>query len=174
MAFTDKTYAIDAGSDGTHKVTLRINGYDRTLFLYDRYGDDMKLGKGDMWVYPISSFGFPSGYPFDCLTSWDIYSVKIRAYSIDGWKIGSIVTFVASNSHVEPLTIDLDVNRWIDYNSKPEYKVFELTRATSQTDEVLNMAQAASQTDEVLKMSDAKLLSGDVSAMRINPRKLQY
>ncbi len=121
----------------------------------------MMVLRGDMWVYPIAAFGFPSGYPFNCLTIKDITSVQIRAYSNDGWNIGSIVTLVASNSHIELLTTDLNVNRWIDYNSKKEHKVFSLTRATSQT-------------DEVMKMNVAKLLSGDVSAMRVNPSKLQY
>ncbi len=156
MAFTSDLHY--AASDDHPKVSLRINGNDRTLSLYDRIRDDMTYSHGDMWAYSISSFGFPSGYPFDCLTSWDIYSVKIHADGNDGWNIGSIVTLVASNDHIELLTADFHVNRWIDGNDRREYKSFELT-------------QAAYQTDEVMKMSAAKL-SGDVSAMRFNPRKL--
>ncbi len=159
MAFTSDIHY--SGSDGQHHVSLRINGNDRKVPLYDRIGNDMKRHHGDMWVYSISSFGFPSGYPFTCLTSWDIYSVQIHAGSNDGWNIASIVTLVASNDHVELLTTDFNVDRWVDADGNEEHKVFELTRA-------------ASQTDEVMKMSVAKLLSGDVSAMRVNPSKLQY
>ncbi len=159
MAFT--AISTDAGSDGSHYVSLRIDGFNRKVFLYDRYGDDMAKKRGDMWVYNIAAFGFPSGYQFTCISSWDIDSVEIRAYSNDGWQISSIVTLVASKNHIELLTTDFNVDRWIDYNGNEEDKVFELTRATSQT-------------DEVLKMNVAKLLSGDVSAMRFNPSKLQY
>ncbi len=104
---------------------------------------------------------FASGPSSTCLKIRDIDSVQIHAYSNDGWNIGSIVTLVANKNHIELLTVDFNVNRWIDGNGYPEDKAFSLTRATSQT-------------DEVLKMSVAKLLSGDVSAMGFNPGKLQY
>ena len=122
MAYTsDKLFS---GSDQKHRIEIQANGLTKTEDLPDLPENDFSPSKGDLWKLSISSyFGFTG-----CITKNDIQSIAILAGSNDGWNIDSIVTYVASSEHDWELSsVDLDVDRWIDQNSKSSYKGFQLT-----------------------------------------------
>ena len=101
----------DADSDDTHMIQIVAYGHTRQLLLYDLPGDDMQQHRGDLWVYDISWFLFPSY----CVLSTDISSISIVAIGDDGWKIDSITTVaMMANSLPIFLTMDYNVNKWID------------------------------------------------------------
>ena len=122
MAYTsDKLFS---GSDQKHRIEMQANELTKTAGLPDLPENDFSPSKGDLWKLSISDhFGFTS-----CITKRDIQGIAILAGSNDGWNIDSIVTYVASSEDDWKLSsVDLDVNRWIDQNSKLSYKRFQLT-----------------------------------------------
>ena len=114
-----------AGSDSSFYLTLRLKkGETKRVLLYDRPGDDMLSNKGDSWTLKIDSFGFEQL----CIRKKDIAKVRIEAGGNDGWNIDSIITVLRrEQDEYTVVTADIDVNRWIDGDDKPEYLRFDLT-----------------------------------------------
>ena len=88
--------------------------------LYSIYhaGDQASIGKGDLWKLDLNThFGVPSGR---CIRKSDIRSVAIEEDGNDGWLIDSVVTVIKKQrDDEETLTIDLDVEQWIDGDGNP-------------------------------------------------------
>ena len=124
MAFTS---GIDyAGSDGIHMIEIKVKGSTYRKPLPNLPGDDYSPLKGDLWKLDINYFGVPH----NCIIRTDIEGVALLAGSSDGWNIDSVFTYTFyTNSVFQLFTADVDVYRWLDTDSSPEYKHFQLTLA---------------------------------------------
>ena len=112
-------------SDTGHSIQLESNGVVQTRSLYDRPGDDYLANKGDLW-----SFSFQSSFGLSCIRISDIDRVSIVENGNNGWNIETIVTLVSdSSSHLQVLTRDFDVNRWIDGDEDASHRRFDLSFA---------------------------------------------
>lgn len=90
--------------------------------LYDRQGDDYLPNKGDLWDLSLPS----------CITLYAITRVSIAENANDGWNIESIVTLVRDpDNRIQVLTKNFGVNRWIDGDSHPDYRRFDLNLSRS-------------------------------------------
>ena len=123
MAFTSGYR--HAGADSLHRVEIKINGTAYRAVLPDLPRNDYLSHKGDMW-----KMGLKYHFKVDgCVKPEDVEYITIVEGSNDGWNIDSIVTyFVYSRDYSQPATVDLDVFRWVDGNSKDYHKRFELTK----------------------------------------------
>ena len=123
LAFTSGIARAD--SDSTHRIQLISHGVARDIPQYNRPGDDMQNNKGDLWVYPLTEFGFST----NCMQFTDIQGAAILAGGNDGWNIESIATIVGDGKNrYGLLTADFNVNRWIDGDESSSQKHFTLTR----------------------------------------------
>ena len=121
MAFTSGLRY--AGADRVHAVQIHARRYVRTVRLYDRPGNDYYPHKGDLWKINFAAFHFPY-----CIKIGDIRRISIVAASTDGWNIDSIVTIVGAGRYYQVMTLNLNVNRWIDGNGPPYQRRYDLTR----------------------------------------------
>lgn len=121
MAYTSSK--LFSGSDSSHRIEIQANGLTKTTILSDLPKDDYSPSKGDLWKLSIADdFKFTG-----CVSKKDIQGIGILAGGNNGWNINSIITYVAGNEYNWELSsVDLDVDRWIDQNSKPSYKRFQL------------------------------------------------
>lgn len=86
----------------------------------------MKKNKGDLWKFKLTSFGFPQGH---CIRRHDIQNIVIKAGGFDGWNIRTIITLATSAAgRLYPLTMDENVNRWVDGNGPSSQRRFPLTK----------------------------------------------
>ena len=103
-----------AGSDDSPFIEIDLyNHEERRVRFPDNPGDDMVKNKGDLCTIPISHFGFRK----KCINRGDIRKVAVMQGGNDGWNIKSIVTMVSTTggkSPYLPLTVDMNINRWID------------------------------------------------------------
>ena len=84
----------------------------------------MKRNKGDLWKFKFTSFGIRK-----CIHRHDIQKIVIKAGGNDGWNIRTIVTLATSAAgYMYPLTMDENVNRWIDGNGPAHQRRFTLTK----------------------------------------------
>ena len=82
--------------------------------------------KGGKWEFPLF---FKDG-PFEgaCVKRANIKSVAVKPGGDGGWNIQSILTMECTDSGVfQLLTVDMNVNRWIDGNGASDRKEFLLT-----------------------------------------------
>ena len=120
MAFTSGVKY--AGSNLHHNIEIEANGHVGESTLYDLPAEDMKENKGDMWNIDFDSFGIPG-----CVIPGAIDRVSLIATNADGWNIDSILTIGSMSTGFRVvLTADYDVNRWVDGDSAPENKRFDL------------------------------------------------
>ena len=122
MAFTSGSSS--AGSNDSPSISIHlINGAARNQRLPDLPGDDMAKNKGDLWSLPIYNFHFGR-----CITKNAISHVIIEAEGNDGWKIRSIMTVLEYDGYnnYDILSVDFNVNRWIDRDDDPNHKRFPL------------------------------------------------
>ena len=86
----------------------------------------MTKNKGDLWKFKLTRFGFPK---WQCIRRHDIQKIVIKAGGNDGWNIRTIVTLATSAAgYMYPLTMDENVNRWIDGNGPAHQRRFTLTK----------------------------------------------
>ena len=85
----------------------------------------MTKNKGGIWKFPLF---FKDGSFEDCVERADIKSVAVKPGGDDGWNIKSILTMECTDSGVfQLLTVDMNVNRWIDGDGASDRKEFLLT-----------------------------------------------
>ena len=115
-----------AGSDESHVIELKVKGSTYRKTLLNLPGDDYSPLKGDLWKLDLRAFfGVPSNA---CVKRADIEGIALLAGSSDEWNIDSVFTYAAYDNQQHQLTsVDLDVYRWLDTDSLPAYKHFQLT-----------------------------------------------
>ena len=115
----------NAGSDDSPYLYIFLHNKEhRSKRFPDNPGNDMVNNKGDLWEFSLSSFNFQK----TCITKGDISKVIIQEGGNDGWHIKSVVTMVHSGSKYKILTVDLNVNRWIDGNGSSAQRELLLTK----------------------------------------------
>ena len=124
MAFTS---GVDhAGSDNSANFEITVGSQKKTVTLRDRPGNDYYPHKGDIWDYPLSSFGIHR----PCTTPKDIRGLAVVEGGNDGWNTETIVVMASSsNSRYTVLSAAIQVNRWIDGNGSHQQKRYDLPLA---------------------------------------------
>ena len=116
---TSRRAGTGGGTDNSHDIEFRTrSGATYKSSLFDLPGDQASIGKGDLWKLDLNThFGVPS---WRCIRKSDITSVAIEEDGNDGWLIDSVVTVIKKQrDDEEALTIDLDVEQWIDGDGNP-------------------------------------------------------
>lgn len=117
-----------AGSDDNPFIEIDLyNHEERRVRFPDNPGDDMVKNKGDLWTISISHFGFQK----KCINRGDVRKVAVMQGGNDGWNIKSIVTMVSTTggkSLYLPLTVDMNINRWIDGNGPDSQRELTLSK----------------------------------------------
>ena len=118
-AYTSDKLNSDTQADVAHKIELKADGLTNTTALADLPSES----RGKQWKLSLlDDFGFAG-----CMRKKDIQGIAILADNNDGWNIDSIVTYVAASEHCRELSsVDFCVDRWVDQNSFPERKRFDL------------------------------------------------
>ena len=125
MGFTGDKHS--AGSSDSPYLFLDLTNHESGSALFpDNTGNDMERNKGDFWRIPISAFGFSKA----CILKDDIDNVFVQEGGNDGWYISSIFTAVAAGSQYKLLSVDVDVDRWIDGNGSESETHLTLTKRT--------------------------------------------
>ena len=116
---TSRQAGTGGGVDNSYDIKFHTSsGATYKSSLFDLPGDQASIGKGDLWKLDLNThFGVPSGR---CIRKSDIRSVAIEEDGNDGWLIDSVVTVIKKQrDDEETLTIDLDVEQWIDGDGNP-------------------------------------------------------
>ena len=114
----------NALSSGDFSIEVRVKGVTHKLTLPALAQATKQSGKGDLWKFNMSQFGFE----FPCIHVDEIEEIAIEEDSNDGWNIDSVVSFVGdSDGGFQLSTIDMDVNQWIDGDSLATRTRFELS-----------------------------------------------
>ena len=96
-----------------------------TIPFYNRQGDDMATNKGDLWTFVLSDYNIP------CISYHDIKKLAIVPSNTDSWHIESAMSILKTSTprgiRYDPLTIDMEANRWI----RPSSQRFNLTKFES-------------------------------------------
>ena len=118
MAYTSDGSTSQTKDDVNHEIELTADGLSKVVSLTSLPNE----ARGNQWKLSlVDDFGFAF-----CIRKKDIQSIAIVADNVDGWKIDSIVTYVAANEHNRELSsVDLNANRWIQQNN-PSWKRFDL------------------------------------------------
>ena len=120
MAFTSGV--SHAGSDNSAHFEIKVGNQVKSIQLSDRPGNDYYPNKGDIWDYPLSSFGIHT-----CTTPRDITGLAIIEGGNDGWNIQTIVVMASgTNPRYTVLSAAVGVNRWIDGNGSAQHKRYDL------------------------------------------------
>ena len=112
LIYATTSTAMLAGSDEDISFTLGYFGLNATVMLYDRPGNDMDEGLGDIWYYDISEF-------FDdiqCINAMGIDLVQFNADTDYGWKVAdAFVTakFKDSDSY-GLIAAGYPIEEWVD------------------------------------------------------------
>ena len=128
MAYTSDLEG--AGSDGTHRIRLQVNGSASTKRLENLPGDDHSPNRGDIWKFNLIDFFEFTG----CITMNDIDNITILhgVYrGFDAWNIESIVTFAVVSEYWELTSANFNVFQWIESFSEDERREFTLSLPTS-------------------------------------------
>ena len=113
-----------AGADKIHKIELQEKGLTVAKELPNLPGDDYFPSKGDLWKLNLNTFFGVKG----CISRKDITGIALLAGNNDGWNIDSVITYVVfNNNQYQVSSVNLDANRWVDGDSAPSYKRFQLT-----------------------------------------------
>lgn len=126
MAFTSTWENAQSRDLPIFEISLK-NGTRKTTELYEYHtvsSDKAQAnGKGDLWYYNMSSFGF------QCILFEDISGLALLSNGNDGWNIESAYTLASIDGSNEYalLSADTKVYRWIDGNLGPERKRFDLS-----------------------------------------------
>lgn len=117
MAFTSG----DSGANSKDSPYLFIDLYTHEegyVRFYKRPGN-MVRNKGDVWRWDMKVFKFKKR----CITKEMIHKVVIHNGGNDGWKISSVVTILRNGKQFAILTADMELNKWIDGNSKHPHQL---------------------------------------------------
>ena len=129
MAYTSDLEG--AGSDGTHRIRLQVNGSASTKCLENLPGDDHSPNRGDIWKFNLIDFFEFTG----CITMNDIDNIAILHgvlyRGFDGWNIESIVTFAVVSEYWELTSADFNVIQRVDGDSEDDCKEFTLSLLNS-------------------------------------------
>ena len=111
-------------ADYGHRIELKTQDSTVTKYLPDLPGDDYKRDKGDLWKLSILGFFELTG----CIGRRNITGIAIVEGSNDGWNIDSVVTYaVYAHRRYRLLSVDFDVNKWIDGDTTERNKRLQLT-----------------------------------------------
>ena len=121
MAFTGTSRNSFTSNPPT--IILQVNDEVGKIALPTPTGNEFSPGKGDLWRVDISNFKFTD----TCVTKGDVSKITLEETGNDGWLVDSIVTFLRSDGAFILLSVDIDVNRWIDGNGGTELEQFSLT-----------------------------------------------
>ena len=121
MAFTGTSQ--NAFTANPPMIILQVNDEVGQVALPEPTGNEFASGKGDLWRIDISKFEFAD----TCVTKGDVSTITLKETGTDGWLVDSIVTFLRSDDAFILLSVDIDVNRWIDGNGGTELEQFSLT-----------------------------------------------
>ena len=112
-----------AGTVKAHNIGLQAKGELKTTALETPPEGLVANGTNEWKLSLEKDFQF-SG----CVKVRDIENLAILENHNDGWNINSVVTFLVVDPCYWALSsVDFDVNVWIDGNSDPSYKEFNLT-----------------------------------------------
>ena len=118
MAYTSDGATSQTKYDVNHTIELTADG----LYKVANLGNLPNKTRGNLWKLSLKDdfeFAF-------CIRKKDIQAIAIVADNNDGWKIDSIVTYVAASEHTWELSsVDLNANTWIQQND-PSRKQFDL------------------------------------------------
>ena len=108
MAYTSDGATSQTKDDVNHEIELTADG-KRVASLANLPSES----RGNLWKLSlVDDFGFAF-----CIRKKDIQSIAIIADNNDGWKIDSIVTYVAASEHSWELSsVDVNANKWIQQN----------------------------------------------------------
>lgn len=121
MVFTATT--TNSESNGDFSIEVRIKKVTHKLTLPALPGGTKTKGKGDMWKFNMSQFGFE----FPCIHADDIEEIAIEEDTSDGWNVDSIVSFIGdSDGGFQLATVDMDIAQWIDHDQGATYTRYEL------------------------------------------------
>ena len=126
MAFTSGLKAANSDSLPYFHIGLQ-SGETRGIRVPNTDdANDQKRRKGDLWKIRIVDLGFRA----QCVTADDISSVAMLNGGNDGWNIQSIVVAVSvpDSPPLQLLTVDMDINSWLDGNSVYEERKVVLTK----------------------------------------------
>ena len=107
-------HTFDASGAGTNHVYSYIfvaGGQSYSANLHDMPYDQASKGKGDLWKLNLQNH-FHTGTA--CIRKNEITSAAIEEGGTDGWRIDSVVSAVKAGGSFEVLTLDMEVNQWID------------------------------------------------------------
>ena len=121
MAFTS---SIDhAQSGGDFSLEVRVKGATHKLTLPALPGGTKLNGKGDLWKFNMSQFGFES----PCIHVDEIEEIAIEEDTNDGWIVDSVASFISDgDGNFQLATVDMDVVEWIDGDRGAAYTRYEL------------------------------------------------
>ena len=119
MVFTTAT----GTSAGDFSLEVRVKGVTHKLTLPALPGGTKLNGKGDLWKFNMSQFGFE----FSCIHVDEIEEIAIEEDTNDAWVVDSVVSFIGdSDGNFQLATIDMDVVQWIDGDRGATYTRYEL------------------------------------------------
>ena len=129
MAFTSGLLHAES-DDSPWLCVFLTDGEMREVRFPDLPSDEFVQNKGDLYSFPIRSFGFSDIW---CTKKNEISRVVIRNGGTNAWNIESIVTMIenmAPSGRIGEyflLTADFHINSWIDGYGEPHHAQIDLT-----------------------------------------------
>ena len=116
MAYTSGDTRSETQPTVNHKIEIKADGLTKTATLSNL----PSLVRGQLWTLSLDDdFGFTS-----CIRVKDVQGIAIVADHVDGWKIDSIATYLASNKNNWKLSsVDLDVNQWVYLHTHKRFQL---------------------------------------------------
>ena len=115
--FAQTAVPSGSGSNNIFKYAIGALTMYYKADLHDMPGDQTSEGKGDLWKLSLwKDFRVPIT---KCIKKDDFWAA-IEYGGTDGWKIDSVISlYLMADGHFEMGTVDVDVNKWIDWDGDP-------------------------------------------------------